>query len=72
MFDSRRDPCAQEKIFIVLQLRIGVDLFKLKLEIKLYFLSDILHFRNTKLELMLVLNIVTQTKTILSIGYSSF
>ena len=43
MFDSRRDPCAQEKIFIVLQLRIGVDLFKLKLEIKLYFLSEIIH-----------------------------
>jgi len=29
MFDSRRDPCVQEKIFIVLQLRIGVNLFKL-------------------------------------------
>ena len=28
MFDSRRDPCVQEKIFIVLQLRIGVNLFK--------------------------------------------
>ena len=48
MFDSRRDPCAQKKIFIVLQLRIGVDLFKLKLEIKLYFLSDVLHSGNTK------------------------
>jgi len=38
MFDSRRDPQvrAGKKIFIVLQLRIGVDLFKLKLEIKLH------------------------------------
>ena len=47
MFDSRRDPCAQEKIFIVFQLKIGVNLFKQKLEIKLYFLSDILHSKKT-------------------------
>ena len=47
MFDSRRDPCAQEKIFIVFQLKIGVNLFKQKLEIKLYFLSDILHSEKT-------------------------
>ena len=40
---------AGEKIFIVLQLRIDVDLFKLKLEIKLYFLSEIIHSSDTML-----------------------